>query len=72
MEEAATQLSRELVGTVPHVVGVSVRWAKSGRAICVNVDSETAVPQIPRKYQSFDVDVRVIGTPRFASSAGST
>jgi hypothetical protein len=69
ISETARELGRELCGTLPHVVGTSVRWSDTEpkeRQLWVDVDSKDAIPTVPTRYGTYDVHVRLVGTPKFA------
>ena len=71
LRDAARALARELGPVVPHVVGVWVRRIPGGSTlgIVVDIDAESARRRVPRRFRGHRIQVRLVDTPRFASTA---
>ena len=69
ISSVAKELGYELVGIIPHVVGVSLKrrepWVPK-LDIFVDIDSEVARTSVPHRFMGHNIYVRLVGTPEFA------
>lgn len=66
----AKELGYQLLGVVPHVVGVSLRRREPFAPpleIVVDIDSEQARNSVPSIFKGHDIQVRLVGAPEFVS-----